>query len=120
MLKSTGFLVRIQCFLDFEEIEACLGSGAAQPNAVWLPPCSGRHSQVVLTCMFCWNMIKWYSSFLYHLMDADKETGGFQHLAHTHISISHINILFISQHHYYRLNHFRIYFMDNEFEKKII
>jgi hypothetical protein len=43
-----------------------------------------------------------------------------QHLAHSHISISHINVLFTSQHHHSRLNHFRIYFMDNEFEKKII
>jgi hypothetical protein len=37
-----------------------------------------------------------------------------QHLAHSHISII---LLSLSQHHHFSLNHFRIYFMDNEFEK---
>jgi hypothetical protein len=35
-----------------------------------------------------------------------------QHLAHNHISL-----LSPSQHHHSRLNHFKIHFVDNEFEK---
>jgi hypothetical protein len=38
-----------------------------------------------------------------------------QHLAH-----SHITLLPPNQHHHSRLNHFRIHFMDNEFEKTIV
>jgi hypothetical protein len=30
---------------------------------------------------------------------------------------SHISILSLSQHHHYRLNYFKIYFVDNKFEK---
>jgi hypothetical protein len=33
------------------------------------------------------------------------------------ISITYISILSVSQHHHYRLNHFKIYFVDNKFEK---
>jgi hypothetical protein len=36
------------------------------------------------------------------------------HLAHNYISISHINLLSPSQHHYSRLNNFIIHFVDNE------
>jgi hypothetical protein len=46
------------------------------------------------------------------------------HLAHQRSSSrlqypthSHISLLSSSQHHHFRLNHFRIYFMRNEFEK---
>jgi hypothetical protein len=41
------------------------------------------------------------------------------HPVHSYISISHIRLLSLSQHHHSRLNHFRIYFVDNEFEKTI-
>jgi hypothetical protein len=37
--------------------------------------------------------------------------------AHSHIRISHISILSPTQHPHFRFNHFRIYFMDNEFKK---
>jgi hypothetical protein len=40
-----------------------------------------------------------------------------QHLAFSHISISYISILSSNQHHHSRFNHFKIYFVDNEFEK---
>jgi hypothetical protein len=40
-----------------------------------------------------------------------------QHLAHNHISISYGSLLSPSQHHYSKLNHFKIYFVDNEFKK---
>jgi hypothetical protein len=42
-----------------------------------------------------------------------------QYPINSYISITHISLLFFSQHHYYRLNNFRIYFVDNEFEKII-
>jgi hypothetical protein len=38
------------------------------------------------------------------------------HPAHSHMSISHVSLLSLSQHHHSRLNHFKIYFRDNEFE----
>jgi hypothetical protein len=34
-----------------------------------------------------------------------------------HSTHSHISLVFPSQHHYSRLNHFRMYFVDNKFEK---
>jgi hypothetical protein len=40
-----------------------------------------------------------------------------QHSVHSHISISHISLLSPNQHHQLRHNHFRIHFMDNEFEE---
>jgi hypothetical protein len=40
-------------------------------------------------------------------------------VASIHIHISHIIILSHSQHHYFRLNNFKIYFVDNKFEKII-
>jgi hypothetical protein len=48
----------------------------------------------------------------------------FLHLAHQrsssmlqYLTHSHISLLSSSQYHHFRLNHFRIYFMRNEFEK---
>jgi hypothetical protein len=41
-----------------------------------------------------------------------RSSSRLQHPALNHINISHISILFPSQHH-----HFRIYFVNNEFEK---
>jgi hypothetical protein len=43
-----------------------------------------------------------------------------QHLAHSHISITHNRLLCLSQHHHFKLNYFRIYFLDNKIEKIII
>jgi hypothetical protein len=40
--------------------------------------------------------------------------------AYNHISISHISFISPNQLYYFRLNHFRIHFVDNKFEKKII
>jgi hypothetical protein len=40
------------------------------------------------------------------------------HTAHSHISISHVTLFSPTQHHHSRFNHFIIYFVDNEFEKK--
>jgi hypothetical protein len=37
----------------------------------------------------------------------------------SHISISYVNLLSLIQFHYFRLNHFKIYFVDNELEKII-
>jgi hypothetical protein len=37
-----------------------------------------------------------------------------------HISITHVSLLSPSQHHHYRLNHFKIHFVDNEFEETIV
>jgi hypothetical protein len=41
-----------------------------------------------------------------------QHSSSLHHLAHSHINISHLSLLSPSQHH-----HFRIYFVDNEFEK---
>jgi hypothetical protein len=38
---------------------------------------------------------------------------------HNYISISHISLLSPRQHPYFRLNHFRIYFVDNELKNKL-
>jgi hypothetical protein len=46
-----------------------------------------------------------------------RSSSSLQYLAHNHISISHVSLLSPSQHHHFRLNHFRIYFVNNEFEK---
>jgi hypothetical protein len=40
-----------------------------------------------------------------------------QHLTHIHITINHISLLSHSHQHHSRLKHFRIYFVDNDFEK---
>jgi hypothetical protein len=42
-----------------------------------------------------------------------------QYPAYSYISISHISLLSHNQHHYSRLNHLTIHFVDNEFEKTI-
>jgi hypothetical protein len=40
--------------------------------------------------------------------------------AHSHINIGYISIFSLNQHYYSRLNHFKIYFVDNKFDKIII
>jgi hypothetical protein len=40
-----------------------------------------------------------------------------EYLAHNHISISHVSLISPGQYYHFRLNHFRIYFMGNKFEK---
>jgi hypothetical protein len=44
-----------------------------------------------------------------------RSSSRLRHLVHTYISL-----LSISQHHHFRLNPFRIHFVDNEFEKIIV
>jgi hypothetical protein len=46
-----------------------------------------------------------------------RSSSRLQYLAHSHISISHISLLSPNQQNHSRLNHFRIHFVDNEFEK---
>jgi hypothetical protein len=64
-------------------------------------------------------MIVWLYLTLAHAMSAFSlplthhgSSSRLQHPAHIHISF-----LSPSQHHHSRLNHFRIHFVDNEFEK---
>jgi hypothetical protein len=49
-----------------------------------------------------------------------NSTSSLQHLTYSHISIKYISLLSLSQHHPSRINHFRIHFVDSEFEKTII
>jgi hypothetical protein len=42
-----------------------------------------------------------------------------QYSRHNHISISYVRLLSLNQFHHFRLNHFKIHFVDNEFEKII-
>jgi hypothetical protein len=51
------------------------------------------------------------------LLDHQRSTSSLQHIGHNHISISQVSLLSPSQHYHFRINHFKIYFVDNEFEK---
>jgi hypothetical protein len=46
------------------------------------------------------------------LLTHQRSSSRLQHLAH-----SHIILLSLSQHHHFRLNHFKIHFVDNKFKK---
>jgi hypothetical protein len=59
------------------------------------------------------------SAFFFPLAHHDFSSR-LQLLAYSHISIRYIRLLFLSQHHHFRLNHFKIYSIDNEFEKIIV
>jgi hypothetical protein len=50
-------------------------------------------------------------------LDHHCSSSNLQYLVHSHINISHVSLLSPHQHHHSRLNHFKIYFVDNKFEK---
>jgi hypothetical protein len=51
-------------------------------------------------------------SLFFFSLDHQYSSSNLQHLVHTYISISYVSLLYLNQHH-----HFRIYFVDNKFEK---
>jgi hypothetical protein len=61
-----------------------------------------------------------FSFFLLTTSASAASCTSLQYPTHNHISISHVSLLFLIQHHYFTLNHFKIYFLDNEFEKTIV
>jgi hypothetical protein len=80
--------------------------GAKSVATVYILGCSNDHMSVSHSHLY-------YVSFIFFSHPLRLQ----QHLAHSRISINHISLLSSNRHHYFRLNHFRIYFMDNEFEK---
>jgi hypothetical protein len=59
-----------------------------------------------------------YATSVFSLtFDHQHSSSSLQYPTNSHISISYVSLLSNSQHHHYRLDHFRIYFVDNEFEK---
>jgi hypothetical protein len=52
------------------------------------------------------------TSIFFLLLDHQRFSSSLQYLVHNHINIRHIKLPSSSQH-----RHFRLYFMDNKFEK---
>jgi hypothetical protein len=70
----------------------------------------------VVGCLYL-NLNHDMSTFSFSL-DHQRSSNSLLYSTHSHISISDVSILSLSQRQHYRLNHIRIYFMgNNEFGK---
>jgi hypothetical protein len=77
-----------------------------------------------MSCVRLVPMVGWLYLNLNHTisvfslpLDHQCSSNSLQHSNHSYISISHVNLFSLSQHHHSRLNHFRIYFVDNKLKK---
>jgi hypothetical protein len=73
------------------------------------------------------SVIVWLYLILIHVMLAFSllfshyvSSSRLQYPTHSYININHISLLSPNQHYNFKLNHFRIHFVDNKFEKIII
>jgi hypothetical protein len=57
---------------------------------------------------------------IWYLIFSGPQIWGKLRYHHNYININYVSLLSLSQHHHSRLNHFRIYFVYNKFEKIII
>jgi hypothetical protein len=100
------------------QVPRCAGGGVDKchfRNIVGRCPIDAAELVSVVGCLYL-NFDHVMSTFSL-LLDHQRSSSCLQQSAHIHINISHVSLLSLSQHHPSRLNHFRIHFMDNEFEK---
>jgi hypothetical protein len=70
-----------------------------------------------VSMLWCWHLVWILVRSDHPCLGVRCHSTSLQHPAHSYISISHVSLLSPSQHHYSKLNHFRIHFVGNKFEK---
>jgi hypothetical protein len=104
-------------------LRPCTACGKCRnPLFFGLAACSSSplHMFVCWSAGFSARTLSYFYSLIFVYVMLNDSTSSLQHLTYSHISIKYISLLSLSQHHPSRINHFRIHFVDSEFEKTII
>jgi hypothetical protein len=129
--KAFGHLgVSMQCLdraqhAENVEIRFFFGLAACSSSPLRAAPCTCSFAGVLVSVLARLTLSYFYSLIFVYVMLTFSHTcydssSSLQHLTYSHISIRYISLLSPSQHHPFRINHFRIHFVDSEFEKTII